>query len=92
MKKECPTYLMVKDKVIGTTLSDSGNSNLDSKESCDREGKYFAFMAIAPVDSSEDLSALVKELGEHTEVESMGVGEESDDDEEECIYKGAKGL
>ena len=49
-------------------------------------------MAIAPVDSSEDLSILVGELGEHTKVESMGVGEESDDEDEECIYEGAKGL
>ena len=32
-------------------------------------------MTIAPVDSSEDLSTLVEELSEHTEVESMGVGE-----------------
>ena len=49
-------------------------------------------MAIALVDSSEDLSVLVGELGEHTKVESMGVGEESDDEDEECIYEGAKGL
>ena len=39
-------------------------------------------MAIAPMDSSEDLSLLVEELGEHTEVESMGIGEESDDEDE----------
>ena len=45
-----------------------------------------------PMDSSEDLSTLVEELGEHTEVEYMGAGEESDDDDEECIYEGAKGL
>ena len=37
-------------------------------------------MVIAPVDSSKDLNALVEELGEHTEVESMGVGEESNDE------------
>ena len=49
-------------------------------------------MAITPVDSLEDLSTLVEELGEHTEVEYMGAGEESDDDDEECIYEGAKGL
>ena len=49
-------------------------------------------MAIAPVDSSEDLSILVGELGEHTKVESMGVGEESDDEDEECNYEGVKGL
>ena len=50
------------------------------------------FMTIAPVDSLEDLSTLMEELGEHTEVESMGVGEESNDEDEEYIYKGAKGL
>ena len=49
-------------------------------------------MVIAPVDSSEDLSILVGELGEHIKVESMEVGEESDDEDEECIYKGTKGL
>ena len=49
-------------------------------------------MAIAPVDSSKDLSILVEELGEHTEVESIGVREESDDEDEESIYQGAKGI
>ena len=82
MKKELPTYLKAKGKVFTTTFSDSDGSNSDSEESCDREGNYFAFMAIAPVDSSEDLSLLVEELGEHTEVESMGFGEESDDEDE----------
>ena len=74
VKKECPTYLKAKGKVFATTLSDSDGSNSDSKESYDGEGNYFAFMAIALVDSLEDLSLLVKELGEHTEVESMGIG------------------
>ena len=76
VKKECPTYLKAKGKVFATTLSDSNSSNLDSKESCDEEGNFSAFMDIASVDFLEDLSALVEELGEHTEVESMGVGEE----------------
>ena len=49
-------------------------------------------MTIALMDSSEDLNALVEELSEHTEVESMGVGEESDDEDEECVYEGTKGL
>ena len=44
-------------------------------------------MAIVPMDSSEDLSLLAEELGEHTEVESMRIKEESDDEDEE-----AKGL
>ena len=82
MKKECPTYLKVKGKVFATTLSDSYGSNADSKENCDEEGNYFAFMTIAPMDLSEDLSLLVEELGEHTEVESMGIGEESNDKDE----------
>ena len=34
----------------------------------------------------------MEELGVQTEVEFMGVGKESDDDNEECIYEGAKGL
>ena len=49
-------------------------------------------MTIAPVGSSEDLNALVEELGEHTEVELMGVGEESNYVGEECVYEGTKGL
>ena len=92
MKKECPTYLKTKGKVFATTLNDLDNSNLDSEESYDGEGNYSAFMAIAPMDSSKDLNTLVQELSEHTKVESMGVGGESDDEDEECIYNGVKGL
>ena len=50
------TYLKAKGKVFATTLSDSDGSNFDLEESCDGEGNYFAFMAIAPVDSLEDLN------------------------------------
>ena len=82
VKNECPTYLKAKGKVFATTLSDSDGSNSDSEESCDGEGNYSTFMTIAPMDSLEDLSLLVEELGEHTEVESMGIGEESDDKDE----------
>ena len=57
------------------------------RERYDGERNYFAFMAIAPIESSKDLSTLKEELGEHTEVESIGVGDESNDDEEECIYE-----
>ena len=92
VKKECPTYLKAKGNVFATTLSDSNTSNLDSEESCDGEGNYFVFMTIALVDSSEDLNALVEELDEHTKVESMGVGEESDDEGEKRVYEGTKGL
>ena len=49
-------------------------------------------MAITPVDSLEDLSTLVEELDEHTEVESMGVGKEFGDEDKECIFVGTKGL
>ena len=72
-----------KSKVYTTTLSDTDSSNSNSEESCDGEGNYSAFMAIASVQSSEDLSVLVEELGEHTEVESMGIVEKSNDEEEE---------
>ena len=91
-KKECPTYLKAKGKVLATTLSDSDSSNSNSKESCDGEGNYTAFMTIAPIDSLEDLRNLVEELGEHTEVEFMGVEDESDDEEEECINEGTNRL
>ena len=81
-EEECPTYLNAKGKVFATTLSDSDGSNSDSEESCDEEGNYSAFMAITPMDSSKDLSLLVEKLGEHTEVKSMGIGEESDNEDE----------
>ena len=45
------------------TLSDLDSSNSDSDESCDGEEYYSAFMAIAHVESSEDLNLLVQELG-----------------------------
>ena len=69
--------------MYATTLSDTNSSNLDLEESCDGEGNYSAFMAIAPIQASEDLSVLVEELGEHIEMESMGIVEESDDEEDE---------
>ena len=74
--------MKAKGKVFATTISDSDGSNSNSEESCDGEGNYSAFMTIALVDSSEDLTLLVEELGEHTEVECMGIGEESDDEDE----------
>ena len=88
MKKECSTYLKAKGRALATTFSDLDSSNSNSEESCDGEGNYSTFMTIAPVDSSEDLSNLVEEFSEHTKVETLGVGDESDDDEEECIYEG----
>ena len=55
----------------------------DSDESCDGEGNFSTFMTIGPVESSDDLSALVDELGEHTELELIGIVEEFDDEEDE---------
>ena len=66
-----------------TTLSDSDSSSSDSDESCDGEGNFSAFMTVAHVESSDDLSVLVEELGEHTELESIGIVEESDDEEDD---------
>ena len=34
----------------------------------------------------------MEEFGEHTKVESMGVGDESNNDDEECIYEGTNRL
>ena len=73
LKKECPNYLRGKGKVYATTFSYSNSSNSDLEESYDREGNYTAFMTIASVESLDDLSVLVEELCEHTEVESMGI-------------------
>ena len=77
---------------FATTLNDSNSSNSDLEESCDGDGKYNTIMTIAPMDSSDDFGTLVEELSEHTKVESIGVGEESDDEDEECSNEGAKGL
>ena len=83
LKKECPNYLRGKGKVYATTLSDTNSSNSDSEESYNREGNYSAFMTIALVQSSDDLSVLVEELGEHIELELTGIVEEFDDEENE---------
>ena len=82
-KKECLNYLKSKGKVYSTTLSDSDSSNSDSKESCDEERNYFAFMTIAHVEPSDELNLLVQELGEYSDEESLGVVEESDAEEDE---------
>ena len=72
-----------KGKVYATTLSDSDSSDSESEESCDGDGNYSAFMAIAHVESSDDLNLLVQELGEHSDEESIGIVEESDVEEDE---------
>ena len=85
LKKECPNYLRGKGKVYATTLSDSDSSNSDSDESCNGEGNFSAFMTIAHVESLDDLSVLVEELVKQTELESMGIVEESNDEDDERI-------
>ena len=69
--------------MYATTLSDSDSSNSDLDESYDGEGNFSAFMTIAPVESSDDFSALLEELGENTELESIGIVGESDDEEDD---------
>ena len=69
--------------MYATTLSDLDSSNSNSKESCDGEGDYSAFMTVAHVESADDLSKLVEELGEHSDEESMGAVEELDVEENE---------
>ena len=69
--------------MYATTLSDLDSSNSDSKERCDKEGNYSAFMTIAHVKSSNELNLLVQELGEHSDEESLGIVEESDAKEDE---------
>ena len=69
--------------MYSTTLSDSDSSNSDSKESCDEEGNYSAFMTIAHVEPSDELNFLVQELGEYSDEESLGVVEELDAEEDE---------
>ena len=84
-----------KGKVYVITLSDSNSSNSDFDESCDGEGNYSAFMAIAHVESSEDLNLLVQELGEHSDEESIGIVEESEveeDDNAACLQENYNSL
>ena len=69
--------------MYATTLSDLDSSKSDSDESYDGEGNLSAFMTIAHVESSDDLSVLVEELGENIELESIGIVEEFDDEEDE---------
>ena len=84
-----------KGKLYAITLSDSDSSNFDSDESYDEGGNYSAFMAIAHVESSEDLNLLVQELGEHSDEDSIGIVEESDVEEDEnavCLQENYNSL
>ncbi|XP_065629149.1 uncharacterized protein LOC136067350 [Quercus suber] len=66
-------------------MKNSGNPFNDRKFSSSRdscgEGNYSAFMTIAHVETLDELGTLVKELGEHSDLESMGIVEESEDEE-----------
>ena len=84
LKKECPNNLRGKGKVFATNLSDSDSSNLDTEGECDSEGNYKAFMTIASVDSKNDLSNLVDELGDLSKDEEI----EESEDEDVCQNEG----
>ena len=81
LKKKCLNYLRGKGKVFAITLSDSESSNSNTEGKCDSEGNYRAFMAIALVDSKNDLSNLVEELGD------LSKDEEAEESEEEDVYQ-----
>ena len=78
LKKKCPNYLRGKGKVFAITLSDSDSSNSDTKGECDNEGNYRAFMTIASIDSKNDLSNLVDELGNISKDEEIKESEDED--------------
>ena len=84
LKKECPNYLRGKGKVFATTLSDSDYSNSDTEGECDFEGNYWAFMTIDSINSKNDLSNLVDELGDLSEDEEI----EESKDEDVCQNEG----
>ncbi|XP_075674972.1 uncharacterized protein LOC142644198 [Castanea sativa] len=88
IKKECPNYLRGKVKVFATTLSDFESSNSNTEEECDSGGNYRAFMTITIVESKDDLSNLVNELGEHSEGEKV----EELEDEDVCQNEGESNL
>ena len=83
-RDECPNNLRGKGKEIATTLgdSDSSNSNMEGKR--DSEGNYRVFMTIASIDSKNDLSNLVDELGDLFKDEEI----EESEDEDVCQNEG----
>ena len=83
VKKECPNYLRMKGKAYAITFSDLDSSNSDSKDSCDEEENFSAFMTVAHGESLKDLNFLVQELREHSDEESMRIVEELDAEEDE---------
>ena len=77
-----------KGKVFAPTLSNSESSNSDMEGECDSKGNYMAFMAIAFVDSKDDLSNLVDELGNISEDEEI----EESEYEDVCQNEGENNL
>ena len=69
-------------KVIKNHLGSNIIGSLDESLRL-RKRSYSAYMTIAPVQSLDDLSVLVEELGKHIELELVGIVEESDDKEDE---------
>ena len=74
--------------MFATTLSSSDSSNLDTEGECDSEGNYRALMAIASIDSKDDLSNLVDKLGNISEDEEI----EELEDEDVCQNEGENNL
>ena len=74
--------------MFATTFSDSESSNLDTEGEYDSEGDYKAFMAIASIDSKDDLSNLVDELGNISEDEEI----EESEYEDVCQNEGENNL
>ena len=77
-----------KRESVSTTLGDSKSSNSDVKGECDSEGNYSAFMAFTTVDTRDELSNLVDELGVYSEGEEV----EDSEDEDACLNEGEKNL
>ena len=74
--------------MLTTTLSDLESSNSNVEGECDSDGNYSSFMAITTVDSRDELSDLVKELGVHSEGEEIEVS----NDEDVYLNEGDKNL
>lgn len=74
--------------MFATTFSDSESSNYDTEGECDSEGNYRAFMAISFIDSKDELSSLVDELGDLSEDEEV----EELEDEDVCQNEGENNL
>ena len=78
LKKECPNHLRGKCKVFATTFSDFECSNFDTEGECDSDGNYSGFMAITTIDSRDELSELVNDLGVHFKGEEIDVSDDED--------------